>query len=346
MRDLLRDLPKIENLSSLCISFHGSTRYRNSIGRERILAFRRDFLASVLTPLMDSPFTRAPIECLNITPLQSCADPSLTSSVGFVNLLRNICVLKLRTQIEPALYHPTDGGLLSKQSLDFYTKLPDIWLLPASQTLQFLYLSADLRWGWYPKVDFRHIHFPQLQSLALEAFTFRNDWQLEWLLSHGGSLRRLRLIECSILALVNSSYSSLNSDGYLVTADDNRNIEVRRNYRFCGRWCHYFKAFATSLPLLQLFSLRADIELKYADFEHVDESGLRIEELACLRDKSDYNAYTSGGYPPFFNPEMEPPDDPKSPNHWQEREQAQHAEDEKALLELFDVVERRNTSEV
>ena len=345
MRDVLRDLPKLEHLSSLCINFHSSSRFRSSISRERITAFRTNLLASVLTPLIDSPSTKIRIERLSITPLQSYADPSLTSSVGFVNLLGNILALKLRTQMEPALYTPTDGIILSKQSIEFYTKLPDTWLLPAAQTLKFLYLSADLRWGWYPKVDFRHIHFPHLQSLTLEAFCFSNDWQLEWLLSHGGSLRRLGLIDCSILAFAKASFRFLDSDGYLVIADDNTNVEVRREYRFGGRWCHYFRAFATSLPLLQMFSLQADFELLYADFENEYEPTVQVEELVCLRDKFDYNAYTSKRLPRYFHSETGFLDDPKSPIHWQEREQAQHAEDEKALFELLDAIERRNTVE-
>lgn len=343
MRDLIRDVPKFEHLSSLCISSHNSIRTCSPLARERVIAFRKDFLASVLTPLMNSPPSKTRIEHLHITPLQSFEDPSLTSSVGFVNLLRNIRSLKLKTQNEPAMYAPTDLSL-HQQSVDFYTTLPDTWLLPAAQTLKTLYLSADLRWGWYPKVDFRHIHFPHLQSLTLEAFTFTSDWQLEWFLSHGGSLRRLKLAECSILGFVDNSSSFLDSDGYVVSTNNVTNVEVRRQYRFAGRWCHYFKAFAASLPLLQLFSLRRDTELPYSDFEPGYAPAVRDEELGSLRHNCDYNAFTSQKYPPFFNSDMKYPDDPESSIHWQEREQSQRAKDENALLELFDVIERRNTS--
>ena len=256
MRGILHDLHKLEHLSSLWISFHSSTRTRSSNDRERIFAFRKDFLTGVLTLLINSPSTKTRIENLYISPFQCRNDPNLTSSVGFVNFLRIIRFLKLATQSECTWDAPRDKVALPVRSVDFYTTLPDTWLLPACQSLNLLYLSADFDWGWYPRVDFRHIHFLHLQSLTLRVWAFSHDWQLEWLLGHSRSLRRLRLIECSILAFANATPHFLDCDGYLVRADDNSNAGVLKYRLFKGRWCHYFKSFASALPHLQMFSLQ------------------------------------------------------------------------------------------
>lgn len=340
VRDILQDLSKLEHLCSLLIGFHMSTRTGSNDERERVVAFRRDFLASVLTPLIMSPFLKTRIQHLCISTLQSRNDPTLTNSVGFVDLLRNLRFLKLTIESAEHLMHK---GALPEQSVDFYKLFPDTWLLPACQNLKFLYLSGDMRWGWYPKVDFRHINFPHLQSLALGLFTFSHDWQLEWILSHSGCLRRLRLIACSVLAFADATPQFLDGDGYRMRADDNSNAGTRRHLRFEGRWCYFFKAFANALPRLQLFSV-ADIENFHWDLEGGFELPVRSEESASLRTRSSYRAYSSEEYLPFFNCNLDYPDDHEASKHWQERQQLQHIEDKKALFELFDVIETRNTA--
>lgn len=53
--------------------------------------------------------------------------------------------------------------------------------------------------GFRPKLDLSQIHFPRLKSLVLGNFTFFQDSQLEWILSHGATLSELSLDDCMIL---------------------------------------------------------------------------------------------------------------------------------------------------
>ncbi len=346
MRENLHGLCKLEKVSTLAILFEYDVRNRSRDCRQRLIAFRSDLFASVLEPMISAQSAKNGIRKLHITNLQSYCEPSLTHSITFINLLRHLRYLLLRFQnAEPTF--PRNRGVQPDQPLHFYN---------------ILCLSADLRWGWYPKTDFRHVRFPKLKSLALGNFTFSHDWQLEWLLSHE-SLCRLRLSGCSILAFANPTPQFLDSDGYLIRTAGETHASLGRYRRFEGRWCHYFKAFASALPRLQLFSHESIVNFQW---EHEREivPVAREEEIATFRRMWSYIAYTKEKYLPFFNPDYGNPDDNgapevwrwrafynpdntypddnEAPENWIEGALLQRGEDEKALLDLFDLIEKRN----
>ncbi len=254
VQDTFHDLYKLDHLSALTIRFPSEYLSRTMGALQKALSFRRRILTSVLTPLLCLPSIKPPIRYLSVENLLSSNEPKVTNTVWFIDLLRNLRTLALGIrQIDPLKSPNWD----EQQTVCFFQNLPNTWLRPACQNLRSLYLSGGDAWGWYPKADFRHIHFPLLQSLMLHSFFFSHDWQFEWLLSLAGSLRYLRLSSCSILSfadttpqLVGSDDQFLDGDGYLVCEPG------PQNRYFEGEWSHFFAAFARELPLLQLFTVR------------------------------------------------------------------------------------------
>ena len=94
----LDDLCKLEHLPGLAIHFGECNDPRSSGEGVRLVAFRRDILARILTPLISSRSIKAPIRNLWIADLPSYDEPSLTTLDGFTNLLRRLRFLKLEIQ--------------------------------------------------------------------------------------------------------------------------------------------------------------------------------------------------------------------------------------------------------
>lgn len=341
IKGALRHLDRLRHLSALTVRFEED--YHESLlpRKEKRDIYRNDLLASVLAPLISSRSIQTRIQHLCISNLQNRNTPSMTESVGFIDLLRNLRTLKLTIKCTVDPYtRPSWSSherIFLEESVRFFQTLPDTWLRPA-ESLQSLHLSAELPWGWYPKVDFRHIRFPRLRSLALAGFTFSHDWHLEWLLSHAGSLRCLRLVSCTMLLFADTTPQCLDSDGYL---DPDSNTTVRTHRRFDGRLSHYLRAFANALPHLQLFSLRSVDRVHWED-EDGDVATDRTEATYCLLFCFGYKTYTEKRYDYYFTRAFDYPDDNEALKRWREREQLQRGEDKEALLELFDIIEERN----
>lgn len=349
VRDALDDLCKIQRLFAINIDFYYDSFQHDRYIKKTII-FRTDTLASVLTPLMIPQSPKIRIQRLYMRALQAYDKPDLTESVQFSELISELHYLKL------SIHHakwppewPSPKWFLPGYCVKFFNTLPNTFLRPACQTLKCVYLGAGLHWGWHPKVDFRHIHFPHLESLALGFFIFSHDWQLEWLLSHAKSLRYLRLGYCDILAFANPTPNRLDSDGYLALADAGTAAPIRNLRRFEGRWCHYYRAFADALPRLRLSSLHWTPLMTWQDFfdwkiEGKDIHAVRNDEVDRFRTGTGYKAYSSGKFSRFFNPSMEIPCGEESPNHWEELKRLQLNEDTQALLGLLGVIEKRNTT--
>lgn len=92
-----------------------------------------------------------------------------------------------------------DRFSLFPESQSFLTKLPSVWLKPTASSLEHLTLFCDTWFGFRPKLALSEVHFPRLESIVLGNFTFFQDSQLEWILSHGATLSELSLDDCMIL---------------------------------------------------------------------------------------------------------------------------------------------------
>ncbi len=334
VQDTFHDLYKLDHLSTLTIRFDCKSFGRRMDALQKDVSFRRRILTSVLTPLLCLPSIKPPIHCLSVENLLSCNEPKVTNTAWFIDLLRNLRTLVLGIwQIDPWESPYWDVP----QTICFFQSLPDTWLRPACQNLRSLYLSGGREWGWYPKADFRHIHFPLLQGLMLHSFVFSHDWQLEWLLSLAGSLRYLRLSSCSILSFADTTPQFLDGDGYLVCEPG------PQNRFFEGEWSHYFAAFARELPLLQLFSLQwASLRNWRVGTEDVPVR--RDLELEAFHYDSPYTYFKGGGYIPSKIDRNEDPASVEAPQQATRRRQLHSTQDEQALLKLLDTIEERKTA--
>ena len=126
---------------------------------------------------------------------------------------------------------------LSMECLDFFAKLPAVWLTPA-KNISTLTLYSNDHWGYYPKVDLEKTYFPSLQVLILGELCFSHDSKLQWLLKHADSLQSLYLFNCSILREV-YFLGQQDEDGYPIGRIRPGDAD-QRTYTYNRYWHYYF----------------------------------------------------------------------------------------------------------
>lgn len=120
-------------------------------------------------------------------------------------------------------------------------------------TLRHLTLYSDLRYGFYPILDFTRIHFPHLNTLALGNYAFADNSQLSWILSHGATLTELCLDDCTILYAMALEFDDTATLLPLERFDYHDEETGHKWAEYDGRWADYFRAFKDELPRLQHF---------------------------------------------------------------------------------------------
>lgn len=136
----------------------------------------------------------------------------------------------------------------------FFRDLPSTWLVPAVSSLEHLTIYSNQPFGFYPRLDLREVHFPRLKTLSFGNYTFVHDSQLDWILSHGGTLTELYLDRCPILfevAITDVNNTYLKADEFENTSRPELSGAPYASYR--TRWCDYFRAFKDGLPRLRHF---------------------------------------------------------------------------------------------
>src|SRR5699024_914449 len=133
-------------------------------------------------------------------------------------------------------------------------KLPSTMLNPTASKLEHLALYSDKWFGHKPALDLSEIHFPRLKSLALGQYAFFHDFQLDWILSHGPTLRELYLDSCSILSMICSREVDMrNLHQYLRGGDGWEEVSTFDSgvpewcSRYRTRWHNYFTSFHDGL---------------------------------------------------------------------------------------------------
>ena len=285
--------------------------------------------SSFRTPQLPYPLPPRPYSLS----IENVPSDYMSTSLDFSELLQNIRRLELRTiTLQNSTFHPNRKKPY-RETMSFYARLPRLWIMPASQTLTVLHLSADAPWGWYPKIDLRGIHFPHLKDLMLSRFTFSHDWQMDWLLNHSRSLKRLSLTKCAILDHATSTRQHFDSEGYPLRRETGREgPQVMGSYQYQKRWSDYFESFASFLPSLQSFSLLAS-GLAARDTYHQDVLDDKIVRASRAHDR--YLKYTSVRYTPLFNRWG-------GYSNFGSGQMKQDEEDPRALRELLAVIRWRN----
>ncbi|UPX21238.1 uncharacterized protein EKO05_0011431 [Ascochyta rabiei] len=197
----------------------------------------------------------------------------------------------------------------------FTTDLPELWLKPALSHLTHLTLySYTCMWGLFPFVDFRNIGtFPSLPYLSLGNFAIAHDWQVDWILSHGPTLKQLLLDDCPIITalkmevdMVKVAFPKLHSLPESMRPDWNgcyfKEISLR--------WHDVFDRFRSGLPHLQHFAACGSEHWTNDAFDHRYELtnrsvGNRYYVFDCgsvppwrdFPERSSHNFYRRGSHP-------------------------------------------------
>ena len=212
------------------------------------------------------------------------------------------------------------------EAVYFYKSLCSIWLTPVSQGLTTLSLDAGDYWGYNPKIDFSRTHFPKLKTLALGHYLWSHDWQLQWLLSHGGTLEHLYMEMSPLLVQYRSSHE-LDNEGYPLALEEVYTVWSRsatRNYT--RRWSYYLTEIAGGLHHLQTFKM-SDVDGKMAS-----EGYENFESMIHMTRYIDHGVH---GY--RFNPPTNVLHDALGEGDWVRLGE----EDANALKALEEVIDKR-----
>ncbi|KAH7006814.1 hypothetical protein EDB80DRAFT_717881 [Ilyonectria destructans] len=199
---------------------------------------------------------------LTIANLADYHDTDLAASTAW----RKVISLPSLTDLKLLMATETDEGsdesaAYYEEKYEFYEHLPETWLSPCiSDNLRVLSLYSQGYWGWFPKMDFRGIEFPQLRVLALGHYVFSHEWQIDWFASIGqkngsGVLEELYLDDCPILFKARQTIPLDSSDpGYPVvsTVMDQGTTKM---HGYSMRWHDVLSRWATDMKALRVFRM-------------------------------------------------------------------------------------------
>ena len=125
-------------------------------------------------------------------------DRQILCSDTFRSVRITLTNLHLQIATEEREQHELDCAAIHQ---GFTVDLPELWLNPTVPHLTHLTLYCySAMWGLYPFVDFRQVQtFPYLESLSFGNWTIAHDWQIDWIVSHGATLKQLLPDDCPIV---------------------------------------------------------------------------------------------------------------------------------------------------
>ncbi|KAF2653154.1 hypothetical protein K491DRAFT_564751, partial [Lophiostoma macrostomum CBS 122681] len=143
------------------------------------------------------------VESLTIKNLQDWVGTELYECEDFKAIRSRLKKLGLQIESSYGNAEPESENHKPGFHRAFNIDLPQQWLLPLQLQLTRLMISTGQSfWGFWPFCDLRQVYFPSLTSLCFERWTIVDDWQIEWLISHGPTLRELILNGCPIVVFI------------------------------------------------------------------------------------------------------------------------------------------------
>jgi hypothetical protein len=246
-----------------------------------------------------------PLNELTISNLADYYDPDLASSAAFKKVMSMPSLTNLKLFITTEINEDTDDSTAYyEEKYAFFDSLPNTWLSQSiSDNLTVLSLYARDYWGWFPKMDFRNMKFPQLKVLALGHYVFSHEWQIDWISSigrgdGGEGLRELYLDDCPILYQAFQASPLDDSDpGYpaLETVLDHENGEL---HSYTMRWSHVLSRWSTTMRGLREFRMghghwTADEAPEDTLESHLVDFGEDEERQSVLRYRLSNNTHRS-----------------------------------------------------
>lgn len=302
------------------------------------------YRSQVLRIVFDALKDISTLKVLSIRNLQDHMDRQILEFDAFQSVRGRLTGLHLQIVTEVREQHDLDFAALHQ---GFTVDLPELWLRPVSPHLTHLTLySYTTFWGLYPFVDFRQIEtFPCLESLSLGNWTIAHDWQIDWILSHGPTLKQLLLDDCPIIAALK------------MAGDDNM---ARLNFPDLQpqgdtwapyftlvslRWYQIFGRFQSDLQRLEHFAMygsECDWEEDCFDHRYALNTKLRANRYQFF----DRGLIPHWPDPPNYGPREQHHEFYRSgrhPNaeHWRVQFPNCDVEDEEALGKLMEAVSRR-----
>ena len=260
-------MPKLENLEEVHIKFSRECwaedeEYDNYVHTPESIHLRGTLLKHAFNVMRQVD----KLKSLTIINLQEHTDAEVFECEDFIIVRGKLKELHLMlTSEDDEGFDPGYQVFMSTLHKGYSEELPNVWLKPLGNQLTHLSLySSFWKWGVVPLVDFREIPpFPGLVSLCLGKLTIGYDWQIEWILAHGPTLRELSLDECMILIEIYARLEEIDCiipDLRLVPKghkcfDSHRPVYYKT---FETRWHMAFHHFCTGLPKLRRFSFGAE----------------------------------------------------------------------------------------
>ncbi|KAL4951719.1 hypothetical protein BDW69DRAFT_196252 [Aspergillus filifer] len=250
----VKQLPRVQ---SVVLRFHPEVEEDEWEDAPQGLDFRSCVMEQSLEALIDMPG----IKELAIRDLQNVNERDATTIEDLKMVLGRLKALRLNVaNVSRGMSGSSDYHVSHKPPV-FFSEFPSTWLKPCLANLEHLTLYSTLYVGFFPKCDFRHLHFPRLKTLALGNHTFIDDSQLTWILSHSATLSELYLDDCAIIweaAVWGGSEHGENT--YSRTLIPKESFKPHPHlpapklyYSYLTRWADYFRAFKEKLPALRHF---------------------------------------------------------------------------------------------
>lgn len=286
-----------ENLKELQLNFAmdcaGSSNWTDKEVAETP-QFRSEILEMVFAALQEV----TTLKVLSIKNLQDQMDRRILESETFHSVRSRLSGLHLQITTEREEQHDLHFESLHR---GFTTDLPELWLKPVLSHLTHLTLySYTSMWGLFPFVDFRQVGtFPCLESLSLGNFTIAHDWQFDWILSHGSTLKQLLLDDCFIITALKmeEDMASVAFPGLQVLPESigtNGHGEYFKNVSL--RWHDIFDRFRSELPHLQDFAMHT------SDLDWSDDAFDYRYDLSNRLGDNKYHVFDCGTVPPWQDP--------------------------------------------
>ncbi|KAF4964448.1 hypothetical protein FSARC_7634 [Fusarium sarcochroum] len=199
---------------------------------------------------------------LTIANLADYNDTDLANPEAFKKVMSLPSLTNLKMFVATEIDEDSDDIIVYyEEKYEFFQHLPETWLAPSiSDNLKVLSLYCQDYWGWFPKMDFRNVEFPQLKVLAFGHYVFSHGWQVDWIFSIGqnngsGGLRELYLDGCPILFQVyQTSLLDGTDPGYplVSTVLDQRSGKL---HKYSMRWSDVLSKWAISMKELRVFRM-------------------------------------------------------------------------------------------
>lgn len=261
-KQVIFDLGRFRNLRRVEIKFDqevcGPSNEDLQSGNHREWKEYRDqFLEQLFKSLNDSEHPAANVRCLSIENLQDMVNVEIATSDDFKAVLARLDALELGIATEKYDPSPENEIGITERHTFFGNYLAKYWLRPVQDHLLHLTLYCDTYWGYAPIFNCEAVHFPQLRSLALGNFTFFKHGQLQWILSHAGTLERLSLDDCPILhaGRVGKEVKPDNSLVYDIYEGLEWDYDNEKFWTYEARWHDYLAMIKDGLPKLKRFAI-------------------------------------------------------------------------------------------